>query len=425
MKYLKIQNKGELDIRLVALMGGTTKADDQFKIGQWGSGLKYTMAWLIKNNLSFHIFIGDKKVDVTTEVENISGTDFEIICIDGKRTSITTQMGGNAWEAWMIVRELWCNALDEGDELKEITTDISGLENTTTFYIQLSSDIKKVWDNWSDYFIHGAEPMFESSTHKIYQGGNTLKLYKQGVLIYENPNAKSLFTYDIKQADINELREFRGMPSREMTHALSNSNSKVIQYFLENISEKYHEGEMDYDWWVDFSSSWKDTIGDSKIIHQKAIETMISRGIDFDKSSVIIVPEKVYKFLTKQFQGIGALRTSNGVNEFYETYNAELDMKIKGALATLETCRYFIHPELKFVYGVFGDKTTLACVKIDEKVIMVSEAMVNRPMFDVIGMIIEENEHFNTGFKDHSREFQQHFIDLYTKTLLEKNEVNI
>lgn len=425
MKYLKIQNKGELDIRLVALMGGTTKANDQFKIGQWGSGLKYTLAWLIKNNLSFHVFIGNKKVEITTETENISGVDFEIICINGNRTSITTQMGGDAWEAWMIVRELWCNALDEGGELKEITENISGTENTTTFFIQLSSELKNVWDNWTDYFIHDSKPMFENESYKIYQGGNTLRLYKQGVLIYENKNTKSLFTYDIKQADINELREFRGTPSREMVHALSNSNEKVIQYFLENISEAYFEGEMDYDWWVNFGEEWTNVIGNAKIIHPKAIETMISRGLDFDKSAVIIVPQKVYKFLTKQFPGIGALRTSNGVNEFYETYVPELEIKIKGALAILESCRYFIHPELTFVYGVFGDKTTMACIKIDERLIMVSEAMINKPMFSVVGMIIEENEHFNTGFSDHTREFQQHFINLYTKTLLAKNEVNI
>ncbi len=51
--------------------------------------------------------------------------------------------------------------------------------------------------------------------------------------------------------------------------------------------------------------------------------------------------------------------------------------------------------------------------------------MVDRPMFDVIAMIIEENEHFNTGYKDHTREFQQHFIDLFTKTLLDKNKITV
>lgn len=333
--------------------------------------------------------------------------------------------GGDAWEAWMIVRELWCNALDEGGEKREITEKIEGISQTTTFYIQLSSDLRKVWDNWTNYFIHNIDPMYENGQYKIYPGGDTLRLYKQGVLIYENKSQKSLFTYDIKQADINELREFRGTPSREMVHALSDANEKVIQYFLENISDRYYEGDMDYDWFTNFNKQWQEVIGDAKIIHKKAVETIIARGMDFDKSSVIIVPEKVYKFLTKQFIGIGALRTSNGLNEFYETYNSELEIKIKSGLSTLETCGYFMHPELNFIYGVFGDKRTLACVKTDEKLIMVSEAMSNKPMFAIVAMLIEENEHFNTGYSDHTREFQQHFIDLYTKTLLEKNKISV
>lgn len=425
MKYLKIQNSGELDIRLVALMGGTTKSKDEFKIGQWGSGLKYTLAYLIKNNLSFHIFIGDQEVKITTESETIRDEVFEIICIDGKRTSITTQMGGEAWEPWMIVRELWCNALDEGGELKETTEEITGLAGKTTFYIQITPDIREVILNWDNYFIHEKEPMSETERYKIYAGGNAVRLYKQGVLIYEDKTQKSLFSYDIRNADINELREFRGTISLEMCYALSNASEKVIAYFLENISDKYYESDMSYDWYITFSKEWKNVLGNSKIIHPKAIETIHSRGLDIDLASLIVVPEKVYKFLTKQFKGVGALRTSDKVNEFYEVFDAELELKIKSGLAVLESCRYFIHPELKFIYGVFGDKRVLAQINTDDKVIMVSEAMLNRPIFDVVSMIIEENEHFNTGHKDHTREFQQHFIDLYTKTLLDKNKVQV
>jgi hypothetical protein len=65
MKYLKIQNNGELDIRLVALMGGTTKANDLYKIGQFGTGLKYTLAYLFRNNIDFKILSGANKVDVS------------------------------------------------------------------------------------------------------------------------------------------------------------------------------------------------------------------------------------------------------------------------------------------------------------------------------------------------------------------------
>lgn len=425
MKYLKIQNKGELDIRLVALMGGTTKSKDEFKIGQWGSGLKYTLAYLLKNNLDFKIFIGDKIVNISTEVEVIRDEEFEIICIDGKRTSITTQMGGQAWEPWMIVRELWCNALDEGNEIKEITDTTDGVIGTTTFYIQLTPDIKKVWDNWGDYFIHDQEPISESYAHKIYAGGNAVRLYKQGVLIYEDIHNKSLFSYDIKNADINELREFRGTVSLEMTKALAQANEKAISYYFENISEAYYEGDMDYEWYVTFNKSWSTVLGNTKIIHKRSIETMISRGIEVDATAMIIVPEKVYKFLTKEFDGIGALRMANNVNEFYEIYDAELELKIKSGLAVLESCNYFIHPELKFVYGVFGDKKIWAQVNLDSKEIMVSESIKTKCMFDVVTTLIEENEHFNTGFTDRTREFQQHFIDLYTKTMLAKAEVQL
>ena len=90
MKYLKIKNNGVLDIRLVALMGGTTKSNDQFKIGQFGTGLKYTLAYLFRNNLDFHLFCGGKKVEISLEEETIGEQTFSIICINGNRTSITT-----------------------------------------------------------------------------------------------------------------------------------------------------------------------------------------------------------------------------------------------------------------------------------------------------------------------------------------------
>lgn len=425
MKYLKIQNQGELDIRLVALMGGTTKAKDEFKIGQWGSGLKYTLAYLLKNNLDFKIFIGEQEVKISTEIETIRDEDFEIICIDGQRTSITTQMGGDAWEPWMIIRELWCNALDEGGEFKETTEVLAGVKDTTSFFVQITPEIREVIMNWDNYFIHGKEAMSENESYRIYAGGNAIRLYKQGVLIYEDKTRKSLFSYDIRNADINELREFRGNVSAQMTYALSNASKKVIAYYLENISEAYFEGEMDYEWYHNFSKDWREVIGDAKIIHKKAVETIIERGMEFDTTKCLIVPIKVYKFLTKQFTGIGALRMADKVNEFYEIYDQELELKLKQGLAILESCGYFIHPELKFIFGVFGDKRIWAKVNMDTKEILISEGIKNKSLFDVVSTIIEENEHFNTGFNDCTRDFQQHFIDLYTKTMLDKHEVRL
>lgn len=426
MKYLKIQNDGELDIRLVALMGGTTKANDKYKIGQFGTGLKYTLAFLFRNNLAFKIFCGENEVDVYTETETIRDQQFEILCINGQRTSITTQMGED-WQPWMIVRELWCNALDEGNAKREITSDPSGLVNTTTFFIQVDKQIQAVLDNWSKYFIHEQEPIFQDSMHAIYPSGERLCIYKQGVLIYEHPELKSVFSYDMKYADINELREFRGSPSHAVANCLCGANEQTARYFLENVTDNHFEGDgsMDYNWYVSFGEAWRKVIGSAKLIHQKALDSIKARGNCPDEAALIVVPEVVYKALTKQFDGIGALYVANHIGEFYEDYNDKIDGKIKQALTILESCGYEMHPSLEFIYGWFEDKRVMARVSLKEKKVFICQALLQKPLFYVVSTLIEENEHFNTGMEDKTREFQQHFIDLYTRQLLATNAIEI
>ena len=429
MKYLKIQNDGVLDTRLIALMGGTTKANDVFKIGQWGSGLKYTLAYLLKNNIDFKIFAGEEQVIVGTETEIIRDEVFEIITINGQRTSVTVNMGGNAWEAWTVIREVWCNALDEGGALKQTTTEVTGLAGTTTFYIQITEEIKNVILNWSKYFIHDHEALFESDTYRIYPGGDSLRLYKQGVLIHEsNSKFAGLFSYDIRNADINELREFKGSIELELYKALKDANEKVIRQFIENVTDDHYEGQADFSGWSfmgKFGKQWAETIGNATLIHQEAVDQIKARDLDVDLTASVVVPKKVYKLLSNQFKGVGALRMADKNNEFFQTHDQELEKMIKQGLAILETCDYSISPELSFIYGIFGDKRKLASVNLDEKVIYVSESMRNSSLFEIVGMLIEENEHFNTGFQDHTREFQQHFINLFTKTLLRKHEITL
>jgi hypothetical protein len=427
MRFLKIQNDGVLDIRLVALMGGTTKANDKFKIGQFGSGLKYTLAFLFRNNLAFKIFAGTEEINIATEIEEIRGEVFEIICINGNRTSITTKMGED-WAAWMIIRELWCNALDEGGEARAITTECAGEENKTTFYIQVDQQIQAVIDSWHKYFIHEQEPMFDNHSFAIYPAGNHFCIYKQGVLIYENIEKKSVFSYDYKSADINELREFRGSPSMVVTYCLHACNEKTAQYFLENVKEDHFEGDgkiMDYSWYVSFSEVWKKVIGNAKLIYQKALDNIKARGNTPDEAGLIVVPEVIYKALNKQFEGIGALYVANIIGEFLEQYDEKLEKKIKQGLVILEACNYNLHPDLQFIYGHFEDKTVMARIDMVEKKIYVSAQLLQKPLFQIVAMLIEENEHFNTGLNDHTREFQQHFINLYARQLLATNQVEI
>ena len=427
-KYLEIKNNGELDIRILSLMGGTTKRDNKELIGNFGTGLKYSLAYLLRNKVDVKIFIGGAEVILYTKTENISNTDFNILYVNGDRTSITDSMGVD-WKPWMIVRELYSNALDEGGaEYKVVGSDsITGKEGCTSIFIELTPEFMEVYNNWSSYFIVGQEAFYEDDFVKIFPQSGDLKIYKQGILIH-TLEKNSLFNYDFKKASLNELREYKGYLEMDVYKAITQlKDPKSIQYFLENLDDDDYESTVDYDysWSSTFNDVWEETIGGSKIIHTEAIRNLKAKGIEVDEAKYVVVPKNLYKGLSQKFPSVGALRTSKDINDFYEIYNERLHDKIRKAQTLLEDAGYYMDPELKFIYGIFGDKTVLAKIAIDEKTIYISEKHLDTDLFSIMTMLVEENEHYKTGFSDHTRNFQQHFIDLYVNMLVEKEKVDL
>ncbi len=133
MKYLKISNKGLLDVRLIMLMGASTKTDDPTKIGQFGTGLKYAIAYFIRNDVDFKLFVGEEEIEFSVTDENISGKEFKEIYCDGRSMNITTQYGYQ-WTAWEALREIYCNATDEGDDNKA-TIDGRAVIKVTIYHL--------------------------------------------------------------------------------------------------------------------------------------------------------------------------------------------------------------------------------------------------------------------------------------------------
>lgn len=425
MKYLKIQNKGELDLRLISLMGGTTKTGNGFKIGRFGTGLKYSLAWLVRNNIDFKIFIGTHEVKVTTKTEHIQGTDFDVIYIDGERSSIASSTGID-WVGWMIVREIYCNAVDEGGLVREVTDEVLGAEETTTFYLQLTGEIEETVEHWGDYFVHDIEPMYSSAEFDIYPGGKDLRIYKQGVLIKCIPDAHALFNYDIKNAAINELREYTGFTDWDISTALSKSDKKIADFAISNMTEQNYEGKMDYSWHsVKYSDAWREVIGNAKLISQKTVDNLAAREIEIDRAANIVVPKNLLLSLTRQFDGISTLRVSDAIGTFYETNCPELKQRVERSIEILESRGYRIRHELNFVYGVFEDKTKLAETNLDKHEVLFSEALIKFPLLYLCGVLVEENEHFITGFNDCSRSLQTHFIGMFVQKLLENLQIEV
>ena len=59
--YLKISNKGNIDINAFRLMGASTKRGSD-KIGFFGSGLKYGISTLLREGIGLRVFSGIEEI---------------------------------------------------------------------------------------------------------------------------------------------------------------------------------------------------------------------------------------------------------------------------------------------------------------------------------------------------------------------------
>lgn len=422
MKYIKIQNNGVLDENLIFLMGASTKTDDTSKIGQFGTGLKYSITWLLRNNVDFRLFLGEREIVIDTTTIQIGKNNFDVVRIDGKESSVTTKMGVD-WKAWMILREIWCNAIDEGGEVKEVTEEICGEENKTSFFLQLTGELMEAFNNWNKYF-NSRTPIFSGNSYRVYASeGQTMKIYRKGILIRED-KTESVFDYDFMNGNINELREYQGYLDLDVGWCFAELDDKAITYLVENINENKRESKLDLSYAN--LAGWKTAFGNAKIISYESFRVMTEmKPEQMAESKFIQLPSNFYKKLSKDIQGISALMTSHDAHTFFEVHDSKLKENIRQAIVILESCDYFIEQELEIIVGVFNDKQVLGRINILEKVIMLSTSLRDLGLKELVYVLIEETEHFRTSYGDNTREFQTHFIKLYTNSLLQQHEIKL
>jgi len=408
MQYLKIKNKGELDIRLICLMGASTKTDDPTKLGQFGTGLKYAISYLLRNKIDFRLFCGKKEVLFTIVPTTIAGKDFEEIYCDGQTMNITTQYGYQ-WQAWEAMREIWCNATDEGADRKSIMSDRShthGAAGHTTFYIGITEAIQGVLDKWNEYFLK-AKPLFSNEQYAIYPNTGKLKLYKNSVLIYESSYAESLFAYDIKEANLNELRQFMGSYEYSVGCALLSSNREVIAKVMEAIksSAKVIEATLNWDYVPGKTETVKEIFSGYLFLHPQSNSKAAS-------ASSVIVNQSLYNLLKKYNLPCERVEISRG--GYYGGggigYGDKADMKYKEILnrdlqKKIEAIAEKYHSGMTFkIVSPLGDSFDLLVEGGYSKTVLFSTSLLNLSAADLestvlIGIMHTQEENIFKAFK--------------------------
>lgn len=182
------KNEGTLDINSITTFGVSVKEKDS-AIGFFGTGLKYSIAVLLRNGCSITIKTGEETYEFATENLIVRKVSFPVVTMNGKPLSFTTEYG-KTWELWQAARELYSNCLDEGGTVcYEVEDNFRGTQ------VIVSGDVfDRVWLE-RDTFLLSADKLWSNDHVEVCEGPSHY-VYYQGIRAYTLPTM-SKYTYNL------------------------------------------------------------------------------------------------------------------------------------------------------------------------------------------------------------------------------------
>lgn len=423
MKYIRVTNAGEIEPQALHLVGASTKRNDSSKIGQFGSGNKYALAYLLRNNYNPKIYSGVNQITIETKEESFRDNTFNVVVINGEKTSITSEMGKD-WKFWQAIREIYCNAIDEGGHKIEFVTDIEPQEGYTQFYIENKGEVMDFMANFDNYFANDRKVLFECEHGRILEkSGSTANLYRKGIRCH-NSQKKSSYDYDFNNIAINEDRLV--MYSWQIDEKIWKllylcTNKDVIRNVICNTdSSDFIEGCISDIASIDssvMSSEFKEVLQDLKLA-PKGMSGLLSAE---ESASTVVVPTKVFESVR------GFLADDNVSSKFRISSSGAMFRKIEYTKlheATLQQALEFLK-EVNFEIdypihlAVFDEKSVLGCAYKNE--IFISDICMEKGVNEVVNTLIEEFIHIKYNVNDETRGFQTAIITEFITYMKKQN----
>lgn len=191
---LVMKNKGLIPEAAIDTMGVSAKVTDN-PIGQFGTGLKYTIAIVLRTGGEITIWRGLKKLSFSVKTEQIRGEQFDIVRMNGRRLGFTTRLGLN-WEPWMAYREVASNTKDEGGTIHLIDdeSDIPPPDKKETLIVIRHPEMEQAHTERHRIFLQ-TEPVYTLEGISVHPGESEF-VYYRGIRV-SKLQKKSMFTYNI------------------------------------------------------------------------------------------------------------------------------------------------------------------------------------------------------------------------------------
>src|SRR5260221_7547776 len=202
MSYVIFENPGEIDAVLVRTFGVSVK-ESEGAIGFFGTGLKYSIAILLRTGHTVAMQSGGRKHRFALKEVTIRGEVFQIVTMDRQELAFTTQLG-RAWDLWMAYRELYCNAMDESGTVFCADQQPAPKPGVTRVIVG-GRDFRQEHDKRAGFILTG-DPWLNLNDCQVYEGEGRGIFYRR-VLVHRLPAGVSRYTYNItRKVELTEDR---------------------------------------------------------------------------------------------------------------------------------------------------------------------------------------------------------------------------
>jgi hypothetical protein len=379
---LVFKNNGLINIEAITTFGVSSKENNN-AIGFFGTGLKYSIAILLREHAKVIIYIGLEKYEFTKETKTVRVNDFEFILMNGTPLAFTTELG-KTWQLWQAYRELYCNCQDENGKVT-IEANPQPSEGTTTVIVE-SKELEQIHLNNDDIILNSA-PLEVVKGLEIHPRESKF-LYYRNIRICELQKPTK-FTYNFtRHIELTEDRtaKYSYMVQYEFIRGIFLSkDASIIRKVIINTRD-YYEGQLDFDVSGEVSDEFLEI--STSLVKTKtpgvptSIKALVFRRTDIAKNLYEDIKLTKVQEKTKDKALDFLLKLGYDVSEYPIRYVKELNKDCLGQANIIEQRIY-----------------------ISERCFMMGTKMLT-------GTLLEEYIHLKHHLMDESRDMQNYLFDL-------------
>jgi hypothetical protein len=267
---------GLLDIRSITTFGLIAKPGSDNPIVKFGTGLKYAIATLLRNDCKIKLFIGEVEYEFFTKQDNFRGMEFHQVFMRKRKgllakwTSVElpfTTLHGKYWQVWQAFRELHSNTLDESGRTFESDVESWAVPYDTNFVID-GTAYSLAFAEKSKTFLPNALTVREGDDRVQVFNEPSNHLYWRGIRVFDLEKP-SVYTYNIlEDMELTEDRTLKYVwqaQAKIASYVARSKDQKLINAIVSADAEKFFEGRLDWDYaYTTPSAEFKEVVAKKK-----------------------------------------------------------------------------------------------------------------------------------------------------------------